>query len=197
MRPMSELPSDSTAELLRRVRDGDGQARDALFRRCLPLLRRWAHGRLPRESRDVADTDDLVQVTLIRALNHVGDFDARHAGSFLAYLRQILLNEVRGELRKRRVRGIQVEVGGHDPGDGGESVVEHLLGHERLRQYEVALAGLGREQQELVLMRLEFGLDYAAIAAETGSTTNAVRMRLARALETMGRQIAAIQDSVE
>lgn len=188
---------DSTAELLLRIRAGDAKAREALFRRCLPLLRRWAHGRLPRESRDAADTDDLVQVTLIRALNQAQSFQPQHAGSFLAYLRQILLNEVRGEMRKRRVRGQQVEVSEHDPGDDGESVVEHLLGHERLRQYEDALASLSREQQELVLMRLEFGLDYADIAAETGSTPNAVRMRLARALEAMGRQIAAMQGTPE
>jgi RNA polymerase sigma factor (sigma-70 family) len=184
---------DSTAELLRRLRRGDDAAREALFARCLPLLRRWAHGRLPRETRDVADTDDLVQVSLIRALAHVHEFEAQGAGSFLAYLRQILLNEVRGEMRKRRVRGEQVELEAWPLADDGDSVVAHLVGHERLRSYEAALATLGREQQELVLMRIEFGLDYADIARESGSTPNAVRMRLARALEAMGRAIAARQ----
>jgi RNA polymerase sigma-70 factor, ECF subfamily len=184
-------PGESTETLLLLVRQGDGSARDRLMARYLPLLRRWAHGRLPQRQRDIADTDDLVQVTLIRALNHLQEFESNGSGSLLAYLRQILLNEVRGELRKRQVRGEQIDIADAELFDDGESVVAHLVGHQRLRAYEAALATLGREQQELVVMRVEFGLDYAEIALEVASTPNAVRMRLVRALEVMAQHIAA------
>ncbi|MEO6461823.1 MAG: hypothetical protein ABIP29_01995, partial [Candidatus Eisenbacteria bacterium] len=62
---------EATSLLLERCRAGDTAARDRLFQRFLPLLRRWAHGRLPASARPLADTDDLVQVSLVRALNHV------------------------------------------------------------------------------------------------------------------------------
>src|SRR3569833_985772 len=93
---------EPTGSLIVRIREGDDSARDMLFRRYLPLLRRWAHGRLPTGARDLAQTDYLVQITLMRALINVAGFDARSKGSFLAYLRQILLNEVRAEIRRVR-----------------------------------------------------------------------------------------------
>jgi len=54
----------STATLIGRIQDGDRDARELLVQRCLPALRRWAHGRLPAYGRSLSDTDDLVQVTV-------------------------------------------------------------------------------------------------------------------------------------
>src|SRR5215472_16348641 len=93
---------EPTVALIRRIREGESTAREVLLKRYLPVLRRWAHGRLPASARDLSDTDDLVQVTLLRALNNISDFDARHTGSFLPYLRQIQLNQVRYELRRQQ-----------------------------------------------------------------------------------------------
>lgn len=57
---------NSTLSLLTRARAGDAEALDELFARYLPLLRRWAAGRLPRALRDLADTPDLVQDTMLQ-----------------------------------------------------------------------------------------------------------------------------------
>ncbi len=186
--------NESTEQLLRRIRGGEQSARQALYERCLPLLRRWAHGRLPSQARDIADTDDLVQITLMRALNHLDEFQANHSGSFLAYLRQILLNEVRAELRKRRRQGGKVDIDSLALVDESASVAEQLVGRDRWRSYERALARLDRKEQALIVLRLEFGLGYAEIALETGGTPNAVRMRLARALKVMTDHIAEQQE---
>ncbi|HEY7872442.1 MAG TPA: sigma-70 family RNA polymerase sigma factor [Rudaea sp.] len=183
-----------TEQLLRRIRDGEEAAKQSLYERCLPLLRRWAHGRLPQRARDIADTDDLVQITLMRALRHLDEFDANGSGSFLAYLRQILLNEVRTELRKRKVRGDRVDIENLALVDESASVAEQLVGHERWRHYEQALAELDRHDQALIVLRLEFGMVYPEIALETGSTANAVRMRVTRALKVMTDRIAELQD---
>src|SRR5215471_10859388 len=97
-------PSD-TATLLVRVRAGDSAATEQLFRRFRPLLHRWAHGRLPAFVRDGGEeTDDLVQNSLVRALNKLGVFESRHEGAFFAYLRQIVLNEIRDRVRRFRRR---------------------------------------------------------------------------------------------
>ena len=188
------VANEPTEELLRRIRGGDAAARHALYERCLPLLRRWAHGRLPAYARDIADTDDLVQVTLLRALNRIGDFEADGSGCFLAYLRQILLNEVRAEMRKRKVRGSTVDIEQLALPDEAASIVEQLVGQERMRSYENALGTLDREQQALVVMRFEFGLSYQEIALESGGTADAVRMRIGRALKTLAERMVATQE---
>ena len=182
--------NEPTEQLLRRIRDGEAAARQELYERCLPLLRRWAHGRLPRHARDIADTDDLVQVTLLRALAHLEEFEASQSGSFLAYLRQILLNEVRAELRKRQRHGDKVDIDMLPLVDESASVAEQLIGRDRWRSYERALAQLDRHDQTLVVLRIEFGLGYSEIALEAGGTPNAVRMRITRALKTMTDRIA-------
>ena len=188
------LSIEPTEQLLRRIRAGESEAKQSLYARCLPLLQRWAHARLPGNARDVADTDDLVQVTLLRALNHLHEFEASNSGSFLAYLRQILLNEVRAELRKRKVRGDKVDIEAVPLADESESVVEHLVGAERLRSFERALAELDRNEQALVVMRLELGMSYPEIGLDTGQEANAVRMRIARAFKKIASRLAAERD---
>ena len=79
---------------------GDREALDALFKRHLGPLRRWARGRLPKWTRDLRDTEDLVQETLAQTLRHVDDFEPRHEGALRAYLRQAVLNRIRDEVRR-------------------------------------------------------------------------------------------------
>lgn len=183
-RPLAE----STELLLRRIRSGDAAARQALYDRCLPLLMRWSHGRLPHYARSSKDTDDLVQTALLRALKHLDGFESSGTGAFLAYLRQILLNEVRKEIRSQRRHGPHVSIDDFDLSQSG-SLVEQMVQHERLEAYEKALSTLGKRQQELVVLRIEFGLSYQEIALEIGGSPDAVRMMIARSLQKMAEVI--------
>lgn len=180
---------EPTVALIRRIRGGDFGAREILLRRYLPVLRRWAHGRLPATARDMQDTDDLVQVTLIRALNHIEDFEAHRSGSFLAYLRQILLNQVRDEIRRQQRRPQGAQLDDELPDLDTPTLVETMVGHERLHAYERALAELPKRQQELIVMRLEFGLSYPEIAAEVDGTSDAVRVMISRAIVQLAKRL--------
>lgn len=171
---------ESTVVLLRRMREGDRAAREVLVGRYLPILRRWAHGRLPGRARGLVDTDDLVQVTLIKALNHMEGFEARREGAFLAWLRHIFLNAMRDELR-RAARRPETEAISEELAD--PSPIERAMGRDWMETYEHALARLPEEQQEAVMLRIEFGFGYREIAeALMKPSANAARMTVARAL---------------
>lgn len=179
----------TTILLLRRARAGEHSAREALFARVLPLLRRWAHGRLPAYARDLSETNDLVQVTLVRAMNRLDEFEAEGTGAFLAYLRQILLNTVKDEIRRNQRQGPRESIEEQPLPDPASSVVQRAVGAEELARYEAALATLPRRQQELMIMRIEFGMSFPEIATETGSSPDAVRMMVNRALAQLSAEI--------
>jgi len=173
----------TTADLLRRVRRGDAGARESLIRRVLPPLRRWARGRLRGAARTLAETDDLVQTTLLKVLDRLETFEPRREGAFLMYLRTTLLNTVRYEARRHAARPDPVELDEQQP---DPSPVEESVGRDTLRAYEEALRALPPHQQEAVVLRIEFGYSHREIAEAIGSPSeNAARMTVTRALDRL------------
>ncbi|MBZ0270053.1 sigma-70 family RNA polymerase sigma factor, partial [bacterium] len=177
--------------LLRSIREGDDRARDALVRRFLPRLTRWARGRLPASARGLVDTDDLVQVSLVKALGHLEDFEPRRDGAFLAYLRRILTNTLRDEIRRAARRPAGVEMPG-ELGAGSPSPLEEVIGRETLEAYERALEALPERQRTAVVLRLELGMSHQEVADTIGdATSDSARMMVKRALveiaESMSR----------
>lgn len=179
---------ESTAALLSQVRGGDAAARERLVGRYLPLLRRWARGRLPTRARDLNDTADLVQITLLSALNQIGRFKPRREGAFLAYLRVSLMNSVRMELRRISRQG-RVEPLTDEPLPLPEDLARQL-GIDDLLDYEAALAKLSPLRREAVVLRFEFGMSFAEIAAALERpSAGAAHMLVARALVDLARAL--------
>src|SRR5450631_3147002 len=94
------LSDEPTIELVVRARAGDRLAMEALLERCLPPLKRWAHGRLPAAMRGHLDTGDLVQEAALHAVGRLDQFEPRHVGAMQAYLRQSVINRIRDEVRR-------------------------------------------------------------------------------------------------
>jgi RNA polymerase sigma-70 factor (ECF subfamily) len=154
----------------------------------MPMLERWAHGRLPASARSLADTPDLVQITLARALEHLGTFEPRREGAFLAYLRTTLMNLLRNEINRaaNRTSGAMPE----DPIDGRQSPLDEQIGREALEAYEGALTRLPEQMREAVILKLEFGYDNRQIAEAIGrKSPNAARMLVSRALVRLARDM--------
>ena len=181
--------TSETAILLTRARGGDVEAREELFQRFLPVLRRWAHRRLPVQARDLNETSDLVQITLLRALNRIDRFEPRGEGAFLAYLRRILLNVVREEIRRSTRRGPHESL--HETlASPYASMVEQVIGVEQMERYQRALETLTEEQQQAIVLRLEFGYNYGQIADALGKPSpDAARMTVVRSLAELARYI--------
>jgi len=180
---------ESTATLLEKIRGGDSAARERLLDRYLPVLRRWAHGRLPARARGMTDTDDLVQITLLRVLKQMERFEPRYEGAFLAYLRRTLLNAMYNELDRaaNRLGHDAIEEALPDP---GPTPLEAAIGRDIVDRYDAAFAKLGAEQQEAVFMRLEMGMSFEAIAEALGkNSANTARMVVSRALARLAQHM--------
>jgi RNA polymerase sigma-70 factor (ECF subfamily) len=179
--------AEHTSVLLGRIRSGDRAAREILFARYLPLLKRWARHRLPQSARDLRDTDDLVQDTLLRALGRLEGFENRGEGAFLAYLRQSLLNAIRDDLRNALARPRKTEIDEALP-DPRPSTLDEVIGRDRMERFERALATLTDEQREAIVLRIEFGFSHQQVAEAIGKpTANAARMTVARALVELAK----------
>ena len=180
---------ESTLDLLQRARSGDPHAADVLFARYQPILRRWATGRVPRWARDVADTNDFVQETLLQAFRKIETFEYRGVGAFQAYLRQVLVNRIRLEFRKksRRPDGTTLD-DVHE--DSGTSPLEAAIGAEVLDRYDRALGRLRPEEREAIIARVEMGMSYAELAEALGKpTADAARKAAERALLRLAEEM--------
>jgi RNA polymerase sigma factor (sigma-70 family) len=185
--PMDDV--DATADLLARAQAGDEEALNQLFERHIPLLKRWASGRLPRWARQVADTSDLIQETVIATLRNLPSFEVRGHGALQAYLRQALINRVRNEMRRALLRPSAGEIDSQLPHDG-TSPLEAAIGSQTLERYEKALSRLTDEEREAVVTRVEFGLSYAEVAEVLGKpSADAARMAVVRALLKLEREM--------
>lgn len=190
MTPLLSTSLENTQALLERARDGDQNAQELLWRRFLPGLLRWAHGRLPAGARDLLDTNDLVQITLIKALRHVDRFEPGREGGFLAYLHTILRNTMRDEIRRNRRLPDRDTLDDFLPEDR-PALLERTLGSDKVAVYERGLARLTVEQQRTVVLRLEFGWSFVEIAEALGrSSAEAARLQFNRALVRLARYMS-------
>jgi RNA polymerase sigma-70 factor (ECF subfamily) len=180
---------DATIRLLERARAGDDAALEALFARYLSPLRRWASGRLPRWAREMSDTQDLVQETLLQTFRKLEGFESRGEGALYAYLRQALMNRVRDELRRFDRRGPRSALD-PDARDGAPSPLDRAIGAQNVERYERALAALRVSDRELLIARLELGCSYEEIAETLGKPSAAAARKAAqRALVRLAEEL--------
>lgn len=181
---------NSTFDLVERAKSGDDEALNQLFARYLPSLRRWASGRLPRWSRDLMDTDDLVQETVVRAVKRLDRFESRHEGALQAYLRQAIVNRIRDEIRRTK-RSPAATGLDENASDHGASPLETAIGAEALERYEAALARLRPEEREAIVARVEMDGSYQQVAEAIGKpSADAARMAVSRALLRLAEEMS-------
>jgi RNA polymerase sigma-70 factor (ECF subfamily) len=181
---------ESSLTLLERAQAGDRDALDALIGRYLPRLQRWASGRLPNWARDLAETQDLVQETVVQAFKGIDRFEVRGEGALQAYLRQALINRIRKEIRRvgRRPASTTLDT---QIVDGEPSPLEVAIGQQAVEQYEEALGRLRAEDREAIVGRIELGLSNEELARALGKPSpNAARMAVERALFRLAKEMA-------
>jgi RNA polymerase sigma factor (sigma-70 family) len=184
--PVGVMPQDRDAHssfgLLLRAREGDEDARNELCARYLPRLRRLAHGRLPAWAREHLDTEDIVQETLLQSVRNLAGFAPQHERAFCAYVSEALRNRLRDAVRRAMTRPAGRPV---SPDDAARdpSPLEQAVGAQMLDRYDAALLRLRDTDRELIVARVELGLDYEEIAGLCEkSSIAAARVAVSRAL---------------
>ena len=188
-RAADPLGPESTFHLIERARAGDQAAVERLFARHLEPLQRWARGRLPQWARDLAQTDDLVQDTLLQTFRRIGDFEPRRVGALQAYLRQAVLNRIRNELRRR---GRRPDATGLDDValDDSDSPLARAIGREAVERYERALERLRPEEREAIIAKVEMGYTNEELAEVLGKpSSEAARKTAHRALLRLAEEM--------
>lgn len=180
---------ESTFHLIERARAGDQQALERLFARHLKPLQRWTRSRLPKWARDLADTDDLVQDTLIQTFKRIEHFEPRRVGALQAYLRQAVLNRIRNELRRKGRQPHATDLDGLEV-ESVESPLEQAIGQEAVERYEGALQRLNAEEREAIIARVEMGYSFEELAEALGKPTpDAARKTAHRALVRLAEEM--------
>jgi len=184
--PLTPLLSDEpTIELVVRARAGDRPAMEALLERCLPPLKRWAHGRLPAAARGNMDTGDLVQEAALHVLGCLDRFEPRHVGAMQAYLRASVINRIRDEVRRIGRNPPPFELQDEHASDR-TTPLEAAIQTEAYEHYREALTQLTAKDREMIVARIEVQWSLPEIAHRFGlRTVDAARMAVSRAVKKL------------
>lgn len=179
----AELADD---ELVRRARDGDNTALDALLRRHYDRI----YGVCRRLTGSDADALDAAQDTCITIARRLDRFEGR--SSFRTWAYRVATNTCLDELRRRRRRpeptdddfdGVFDERLASGPGFD-DTVADRLAIDE-------ALVALGPDFRAAVVLRDQLGMDYAEIAEVLDVPIGTVRSRIARGRAALAAALRA------
>lgn len=187
------LDSENSLDLLERAKAGEKAALDQLMARYWPRMRRWASGRLPQWTRDMADTEDLVQESMLQTFRRIDRFEVRHEAGLQAYLRQAVLNRIRDEFRRKGRRPTASPLDSQHP-TSDASPLEMAIGAEAVERYEQALERLRPEDRDAIVARIEMGYSNEEIAAALRKPSpNAARMAVERALVRLAEEMRRLR----
>lgn len=169
-------------EVVRRVRDGDGEAYRILVERYAPLV----FAVVRRYCDEPSDAEDLAQEIFVRAYEGLDGF--RGDASFGSWLYRIAVNRCRDQVRDPRREERSLQALEESAGGGGAAVsgavptpAQELERSERAQSLRRALGELAPDYAVPFLLKYEQGLSYREMARMLGSTEGALKVRVHRA----------------
>ncbi len=174
--------SDTTFSLVNRAQQGDREAFNDLIERYQPRLRTVIEVRLGTWLRQKIEPQDLVQETVVRALESIGRFQWQGNESFRLWLQGIAENLIRDAVKRHR-RDVGLAIPEVPTNDASPSQLARR--DERFDRLQTALDALSEDHRTvIVLARLE-SLRIKEIAKRMDRSTNAVKTLLFRAMQEL------------
>ena len=189
-------PADSTA-LVERARGGSADAMNELYarygRRLLALIRL----RMGRSLRGRLDSGDILQATLLRSFERIGQFKGEGGATFMTWMARIAENEIRdqadyhGRQRREAARAVPLDEATPAVTSHLRAVVSQLIADEDAARLERALEGIDEPHREVILLRKFEELSWREVAARMGRSEDACRMLLARGMVALTLKMKA------
>lgn len=194
----------TSAELLRRAREGNAEAAGALMELYRGYLTILARTQIGRRLQGKADAADLVQETFLEAHKHIARFRGQSEIEFLSWLRTILAAVVSNHVRHylgtqqrdaRLEQALVVEL------DNTSGVLQRGLmaadstpsrqaaNREALILLANALEQLPDDYRQVIMLRHLEGLPFADVAERMNRTVASVQNLWVRALKRMKQSV--------
>ena len=177
--------------LVERARAGEGGAFDELVRGFYARI----YGTAFHLVRNHEDAEDLAQECFVRA--HGGLAHFRGEGSFLGWLRRILLHLVRDRFRRWERRPPAAPLGEATVPVAEDSPVQELSSREVGRRVAEAIEALPENLRISLLLRTQEGWSYEELAEATGVTQQTARTRVMKARKSLRRSLGYLLDPDE
>jgi RNA polymerase sigma-70 factor (ECF subfamily) len=182
------MEKEEFGELVAAARAGDSRAVEELVRRYGPYLRRLARLRLQHSQlRRLLDSQDVCQSALANFFRRAaaGEFELQSPDDLGALLGRMAVNKIISRARHdRRHAGGLPE--GWDTADSAPTPGEQAAGQDFLDRVGALLTP---DEWQILQARVLEGRAWNEIAEQCGSTPDAVRIRLARALARVREQL--------
>ena len=182
---------DVDPDVVRACQRGEAGALDALVRATYADVYALAY-RLVRDREEAAD---VTQEVFVRVMRSVVGF--RGESAFGTWLHRVTVNTALTSLRKRSRRAQPGREAFGMPGEESMGIADTDAGPEEraeraelLARAEAAVAALPEASRTIVVLRDVEGLSTAEVAAATGLTETAVKVRLFRARERLRASLA-------
>jgi len=159
----------SDEELMQAYAQGEIEAFDALYARHRGPLYRY----ILRQVGDSATANDLYQGSWEKIIGARQRY--RASAPFNAWMYRIAHNHVADHFRRSRP-GSELQADHHASDNPGPE--QALISEQTAARLADAVRGLPAEQRDVLLLRLEAGLDLDAIAAVTGVKRETAKSRL-------------------
>jgi RNA polymerase sigma-70 factor (ECF subfamily) len=178
-----ELPEVTDEELERRWRAGSETAFGDLFRRHYPRAVAFAQ----RVLVDRSSAEDVAQAALLRIYETSRGKAGQFGSLVLTTTRNLALNEIR---RRGRRHAAKANLEGVEPHASGELPPDEVARGEESERLRRALDTLEGEERDAFALRRD-GKNYHEIATVMGLHPDAVRRRVARALEVVRNALSS------
>ena len=192
----SHVPSsDESSCLLDRARTGDDSALWRLTEQLRPYLKAVVRHDIGHDLAGKVDDSDIVQQSMVRAVNKFGDFDGASVAQWQAWLIAIAHNEARNTVRfwhqqrrdAYRERGKSGSQSNWEPMGDQSSPSQIAMRRERAAKLMFTIQQLPEDQQRLIHGRHFENLSHGVIAERLGITEAAARQRWKSVLEKLNR----------
>lgn len=185
------LSPTSTFDLLEQARNGNRQSLSRAFEKYRRRLAVLVHFKLGSHARELADAEDVVQETCLRAFRDIASFSYQSPGSFFRWLSAIadhvIVDRVRYRNRECRA-GDEVRFRsetnplGPDPADT-RTPSRLLAQREAVERLLDRLNALPEDYRQAILMAKIERLSTAEMAERLGKSREAVALLVYRAVK--------------